>query len=668
MIKIALLLVSIAVAGPPPPEVGSQSALDELMRQVLERRDANGAALSRFTFHEVERMVVRGQEEIAPLQSYVKEFAWSGGEDALVRAPLGTDGVLLDEPGRAWDIHAPAADSGVIDAFYAWDSLFAFPYEPGRYFLAGREVFEGGDVLRIEYFPRAFFSSEDAGDSGGISKDFDRTSVVTLLVAAPERRIVAWRFDNIGLQFLPFRWLARIGSVRASMTLDVGADGTWLPREIRLEARASTASTQIAIELNRSFDGFRPARADAVGSSHPTSRATADDHEPESTVGASGRPGARVAEVAFHGNFSLPDGQLGGISGVVPGDPYTVDLPATVSRRLLASGVVDRADVRVRWRGLRPAGDVSLVSVVRERPGIGDHIQVLPLFEWSDEYGVTVGGRVSLVDLYGVDDRLSFPVAVGGRDRARVEFVDDFPDGFLSGLRADAGYSREANPHFDEQETRLSANGRIFRRFGRTQLDFETGWARVDFRERTEEQASLGITARYDTRRETGLPRNAVYLAGGWRPLWIIDGAYRNRLYLDARAYVGVMGRSALVLGTRLDGADGPLPDYEKYLLGGLNTLRGFAPGQFIGDNRLIASAEVRTPIWNPVPIVVVGVNGFWDTGTAWDDGLSLSKAKFRNGVGGGAFLLAGILRLNVDVGYGLGDGWQLHIGSGLRY
>ena len=34
----------------------------------------------------------------------------------------------------------------------------------------------------------------------------------------------------------------------------------------------------------------------------------------------------------------------------------------------------------------------------------------------------------------------------------------------------------------------------------------------------------------------------------------------------------------------------------------------------------------------------------------------------------GGAFLMAAFLQLNVDVAYGLDHGWQLHIGSGLRY
>ena len=41
---------------------------------------------------------------------------------------------------------------------------------------------------------------------------------------------------------------------------------------------------------------------------------------------------------------------------------------------------------------------------------------------------------------------------------------------------------------------------------------------------------------------------------------------------------------------------------------------------------------------------------------------------KFHNGVGGGVFLFASFVQLSVDVAYGLEDGWNFHIGSGLRY
>ena len=36
-----------------------------------------------------------------------------------------------------------------------------FKFEPGNYYLAGREKLEGQDVLRIEYYPERLFSDDD---------------------------------------------------------------------------------------------------------------------------------------------------------------------------------------------------------------------------------------------------------------------------------------------------------------------------------------------------------------------------------------------------------------------------------------------------------------------------------------------------------------------------
>ena len=36
-----------------------------------------------------------------------------------------------------------------------------FKFEPGNYYLAGREKLEGQDVLRIEYYPTNLFNDED---------------------------------------------------------------------------------------------------------------------------------------------------------------------------------------------------------------------------------------------------------------------------------------------------------------------------------------------------------------------------------------------------------------------------------------------------------------------------------------------------------------------------
>jgi hypothetical protein len=672
---LALVVLATTAAGslassppiPPPSSASapSQAQLDALMREVLERRDAATRALAGLRFRETEELTVRGQEEVAPLQSSTKVFDWRGRAGTLERDPVSVNGSLIEGEPLVWDLVADDEEGRLSGArFSQWDSLFHFPYEPGRYLLAGREQRDGRQVLRVEYYPRRWFARDD--DESSLGRDFDRTSLITLWVIAEERRLVALRYHNIGMQFLPLRWLVQVQSLDAEMIIDAAADGTWLPRRLSVNLRASMAPAQITIALTRTFGGYTRADGSPV-QALPALPGNEDVFDQPAPADDSEGGGA-VAAVGFQGNYSLPDGELGGIAGVTRGEEYVDGMAAEVRGRLLGSELVDRAAVRVRPVDIDRSDEVSLMSVVRQRVGWGDHVQVLPLFEWSDEYGVTAGGRVSLVQMYGADDRLSFPLAVGGRDMVRAEFTDDFDHRFLSGVRADGGFLREVNPHYQESETRVGANARVFRRFAQAQFEVEAGVAEVEFQGVTQRQVSWGIGGRFDTRRETGLPRNAVYAAAAWKPLAIIEGDYTDRFELDLRGYVGVASRSTLVIGARYDGADGELPPYEKFLLGGLSTLRGFEPGQFIGDNRVTASVELRTPVWEPVPIVIIGVNGFWDTGTVWDYGSELSKARFHNGVGGGAFLMAGFVRLNVDLGYGLGEGWQFHIGSGLRY
>lgn len=672
---VALAVLVTAAAGslamppsvlpPPSAAVPAQARLDALMREVLHQRDAATRALAGLRFRETEQITVRGQEEVAPLQSSTKVFAWRGRGGALERHPVAVNGSMVEGEPLVWDLTVDDAGGRLSGArFNQWDSLFHFPYEPGRYLLAGREQRDGRELLRVEYYPRRWFAR--AGDESALGRDFDRTSLVTLWVLAEERRLVAWRYHSIGMQFLPLGWLMQVQSLDAEMVIAAAADGTWLPKRLTVNVLASMAPSQITIEFSRTFDDYTRDDGNPL-SSAPALRGIDDPVEQPAPAGDVGTP-ATVAAVDFQGNYSLSDGQLGGIAGVSRGEPYVDGMSEEMRRRLLASDLVDRAEVRVRPVDLGRDDDARLMSVVRQRVGWVDHVQVLPLFQWSDEYGVTAGGRLSLVQLYNEDDRLSFPLAIGGRDMARAEFTDDFEGRFLSGVRADGGFLREVNPHYEEDETRVGANARVFKRFEQVQLDVEAGVAEVEFRGVTRQQVSWDIAGRFDTRREIGLPRNAVYAAAAWKPLAIIDGDYTDRFELDLRGYLGVGSRSTLIVGARYDGADGELPPYEKFLLGGLTTLRGFAPGEFVGDNRITASIELRTPVWEPLPIVIIGVNAFWDTGTVWDDDSDLAEARFHNGVGGGAFLMAGFVRLITDVGYGLGQGWQFHIGSGLRY
>jgi len=134
-------------------------------------------------------------------------------------------------------------------------------------------------VVRIEYYPsEAFFSDDEQADKPDpddaeqrrrkrdeddefdeevFNHMFAKTSLVTMLIVPEEYQIVQWTFENVGFEFLPYRWLVRMDELRASMTMGQPIEGVWLPREIRATAKASTASFELDVEYSRTFGEYK---------------------------------------------------------------------------------------------------------------------------------------------------------------------------------------------------------------------------------------------------------------------------------------------------------------------------------------------------------------------------------------------------------------------------
>jgi outer membrane protein insertion porin family len=115
--------------------------------------------------------------------------------------------------------------------------------------------------------------------------------------------------------------------------------------------------------------------------------------------------------------------------------------------------------------------------------------------------------------------------------------------------------------------------------------------------------------------------------------------------------------------------ADAPLPIYERWLIGGSDTLRGFRTGAFEGDKALVTSAEFRAPITSVISGGKLGLNVFIDAAKTTDHGLRLEDAEWMRGAGAGVFLIASVFRLNLDVARSLdGGGTRVHFGTGFAF
>jgi hypothetical protein len=309
--------------------------LDAFMARVLERREESWRRLHDYVLDEREQFSVVGPGRTR-LHGLQREFTWYVRDGFFVRSPVRANGVTVSESDRrqyedrwferekaragqrnAKQAEAAGATAGSEVApdwgdedlpvdpdvlvrqggeprFISEAYFLKFKFEPGNYYLVGREPLDGREVLRVEYYPRRLFSdgdrnrehsvSESGPDTGRRDQDgrkkrprdpgdvdetdlerkFDKVAVVTLWVDPAESQIVKYTFDNVGLGFLPGRWIVRFDDLRASMTMGRYFDAVWLPREIRFEGGLTLASGAYGLEYTRTFSDYRQAETKAI--------------------------------------------------------------------------------------------------------------------------------------------------------------------------------------------------------------------------------------------------------------------------------------------------------------------------------------------------------------------------------------------------------------------
>jgi outer membrane translocation and assembly module TamA len=307
-----------------------------------------------------------------------------------------------------------------------------------------------------------------------------------------------------------------------------------------------------------------------------------------------------------------------------------------------------------------------------------DKMQFLPIINYADGYGFTYGLLTSFANALGSNSRVAVPLTLGADKRAQLEAEKSFDGGVITRLSGGASVSVRENPFYRIDDGRRRAWGRAERTLvGALKVGGEVGLTQANFEPMHDTFATYGADVTFDTRRDPVFPRNAVFASIGWDAMNFssataarsLTGAPTiNRTHADARGYVGLIGQAVLSVHARLDTADGPLPAYERWLLGGSSSLRGFRTGAFAGDNRALAGAEVRVPLSSPLGLAKLGIDLFADTGTVYDHGVRLRDATFHQGTGGGVFLLTPLLQLNLDMAYGFGNGLRVHFTTGFQF
>ena len=324
------LLHAGAIQAPGQPVA---SDLDALMATVLQHRDENWRRLHDYVLREKEAFSLDGPGR-ARLFGSEREYTWYMREGYLVRSPLRYDKVTLGEDDRRkyedkWlqeekereeqhakkaaakaEQHRSAEDPAVVDVqsflreggeprFISEAYFLEFKFEPGNYYLAGREKIENRDVLRVEYYPKRLFNddeddrrrkeerarareqrqqAEKSGDKAGkrakkdkaekerdreneIEEDFEdkfnKVALITLWVDPAVGQIVKFTFENVDFGFLPGRWLVRVGEIKATMVMGQPFPNVWLPREMVFEGDVTLAAGTFEARYAREYYDYR---------------------------------------------------------------------------------------------------------------------------------------------------------------------------------------------------------------------------------------------------------------------------------------------------------------------------------------------------------------------------------------------------------------------------
>ena len=312
LLRRVFLVVCLTAAATVSPS--AQSDLDALMQRVLARRDENWKKLQQYTLTERETLQITALA-VFRLYGFEREYLWFPRAGFFVRSPLKADGVTIGDEARRraedrWlrrsqsreqrlaerrakgetadgprdpcgvhtgdectgespPVPGDIAIGGDVDdivmqsfepEFIQSANFMRFKFDAGQYALVGREKMLDRDVLKIEYYPTLLSKGNDKGDQRR-EEDFEngmnKTSLVTLWIDPAAQQILRYEFRNVGMDFLPARWLVRFNSMRATMQMREPFPNVWLPESVSMRFRMTLAAGPFEGRYDVKYSNYR---------------------------------------------------------------------------------------------------------------------------------------------------------------------------------------------------------------------------------------------------------------------------------------------------------------------------------------------------------------------------------------------------------------------------
>jgi hypothetical protein len=254
---------------------------------------ANGASLGESDRRKYEDDWLKKEKE---REQRAREKAAKKDKDA-VEAEVVEELRTID-PGSDKEV---AALVGTEPRFISEAYFMKFPFEPGNYYLAGRETMDGRPVVKVEYYPTRLFSDDEEREkkeisvtAGGanvqtaegkpgakekpkrpprrdkgddveheIETALNKVTMVAMWIDPQDYQIVKFQFDNADWGFLPGRAIVRVDQAKATMTMGRYFDNVWLPKEIGFNFGATFAAGSYTFHYGREFYDYRKGEVSA---------------------------------------------------------------------------------------------------------------------------------------------------------------------------------------------------------------------------------------------------------------------------------------------------------------------------------------------------------------------------------------------------------------------